>query len=134
MLLVGSGPSWLQLRPPAFDIRGDSKPSRALPGGKGELAMTDLDVQRQSSDPAVIRFWQRIPVVIQAMVLGLFVFTIGTYAWLVVLVLIPSPWPIVVMSGVLLLYWKYFSGSWWPKATADARRNSFRVVKLSVGV
>jgi membrane protease YdiL (CAAX protease family) len=38
------------------------------------------------------------------------------------------------MSGMLWLYWKYFSGSWWPRATAEARRNNFRSVKLSAAV
>lgn len=38
------------------------------------------------------------------------------------------------MAGVLWLYWKYFNGSWWPKTTAEARRKSFRDVKLSAGV
>jgi len=96
--------------------------------------MTNLDMQRSSSDPAVIRFWQRIPVVIRAIVSGLFVSTIGVMVWLAIVVLIPSPWFIVIMSGVLWLFWKYFSGSWWPKATAEARCNSFREVKLSASI
>jgi membrane protease YdiL (CAAX protease family) len=38
------------------------------------------------------------------------------------------------MGGILWLYWKYFSGSWWPGATAEARSRSFRAVKLSTAV
>jgi membrane protease YdiL (CAAX protease family) len=38
------------------------------------------------------------------------------------------------MGGILWLYWKYFSGSWWPGATAEARSKSFRAVKLSAAV
>ena len=38
------------------------------------------------------------------------------------------------MGAVLWFYWKYFRGSWWPKATADARSNSFRAVKLPAAV
>jgi len=96
--------------------------------------MTNLDIQRSSSDPAVIRFWQRIPVVIRAIVSGLLVSTIGVMGWMVIVVLIPSPWFIVITGGVLWLYWKYFSGSWWPKATAEARCNSFREIKLSASI
>lgn len=96
--------------------------------------MTNLDMQRSSSDPAITRFWKRIPVVIRAIVSGLLVSTIGVMAWVVIVVLMPSPWFIVVMGGVLWLYWKYFSGSWWPKATAEARCNSFREVKLSASI
>jgi hypothetical protein len=73
--------------------------------------MTDLDRQMQSSDFAMIRFWQRIPLVIRAIVSGIFVSTIGVYAWLAIGTLIPGLWAIVVMGGVLWLYWKYFSGS-----------------------
>jgi membrane protease YdiL (CAAX protease family) len=89
----------------------------------------------QSAGTVNIRFWQRIPVVIRAIVVGLFVFEIGVVAWvLIVGPLVPAPWSILVMGGVLWLYWKYFSGSWWPKSTMEARRNSFRDVKLSASV
>jgi membrane protease YdiL (CAAX protease family) len=90
----------------------------------------NLNVQTQSSDPAVIRFWQRMPVVIRATISGFFVSTIGIVAWLVIMNLIPVPWSILLMIGVFWLYWKYFSGSWWPESTAEARSNSFRPVKL----
>jgi hypothetical protein len=82
----------------------------------------------------MIRFWQRIPVVIQALFSGLFVTEIGVITWLGIVTLIPAPWSLVVMGGVLWLYWKYFSGSWGSKATAEARSSSFRAVKLPVGV
>jgi len=97
--------------------------------------MNDSDKTRQHSDSAILRFWQRIPVVIRAIVLGLFVFAIaGSVARMVVLVLIPAPWSVVVMGGVLWAYWKYFSGSWWPKSTAEARSNRFRATELATGV
>jgi membrane protease YdiL (CAAX protease family) len=97
--------------------------------------MTDLNRQPQPSDSAIIRFWQRIPVVIRAIVSGLFVFAIaGSVARIVILALIPAPWSIVVMGGVLWIYCKYFSGSWWPKSTTDARSDSFRATRLSTGV
>jgi membrane protease YdiL (CAAX protease family) len=38
------------------------------------------------------------------------------------------------MGGILWLYWKYFSGSWWPRSTAEARSQNFRAVKLSPAV
>lgn len=96
--------------------------------------MSDFDRQTCSSDSAIIRFWQRIPLVIRAIVSGIFVSTIGVYAWLVIGPLIPGPWSIIVMGSVLWLYWRYFSGSWWPKSTAETRRNSFRAVKMSAAV
>ena len=78
------------------------------------------------------RYWQRVPLVIRAIVTGYLVFAIaGTLAWTVVLAFIPAPWSLLVMAGVLWVYWKYFSGSWWPKSTSQARRRYFRATRLS---
>ncbi len=96
--------------------------------------MSDFDRQTRPSDFAMIRLWQHIPLMIHAIVSGIFVSTIGVYAWLVIGPLIPGLWAIVVMGSVLWLYWKYFSGSWWPQSTGEARRNSFRAVKMSAAV
>ena len=96
--------------------------------------MSDFDRQTRPSDFAMIRLWQHIPLVIRAIVSGIFVSTIGVYAWLAIGTLIPGLWAIVVMGGVLWLYWKYFSGSWWPQSTAEARRNGFRAVKMPAAV
>jgi membrane protease YdiL (CAAX protease family) len=38
------------------------------------------------------------------------------------------------MGGVLWLFCTYFAGSGWPKATAEARRDRFRALKLPAGV
>lgn len=96
--------------------------------------MSDLDKQTQVSDSPIIRLWQRIPVLIRVIVSGAFVTFVGVGAWLLCLAVIPAPWSIVVMGGILWLYWKYFSGSWWPGHTAEARSRSFRAVKLSAAV
>lgn len=96
--------------------------------------MSDLDKQTQVSDSPIIRLWQRIPVLIRAIVSGLFVTFVGVGAWLLCLAVIPAPWSAVVMGGILWLYWKYFSGSWWPRSTAVARSQNFRSVKLSTAV
>ncbi|MGB3906516.1 MAG: type II CAAX endopeptidase family protein [Anaerolineae bacterium] len=96
--------------------------------------MTDLVKHTQPSDPTILRYWQRIPVLIRAIALGLLVSTIGVFAWPVIVVIIPAPWSLVVMGGVLWLYWKYFSGSWWPKATAEARSVNFRATRPSAAV
>ncbi len=93
--------------------------------------MANLETQTQSSDSAASRLWQRIPILIRAILLGFFVNTIGVGAWVTILAIVPSPWSMFAMPGVLWLYWKYFSGSWWPKSTAETRKNSFRAVKLS---
>ncbi len=96
--------------------------------------MSDLDKQTQVSDSPIIRLWQRIPVLIRAIVSGVFVTFVGVGAWLLCLAVIPAPWSAVVMGGILWLYWKYFSGSWWPRSTAEARNQNFRAAKLSAVV
>jgi len=96
--------------------------------------MSDLDEQTQSSDSPIIRYWQRIPVFVRAIVSGTIVESIGVGAWVFILAVIPAPWSVVVMGGVLWLYWKYFSGSRWPRSTAEARSKNFRAVKLSADV
>jgi len=66
--------------------------------------------------------------------MGLLVAQIGIVAWLALLAFIPEPRPIFLMGILLFLYWKYSSGSWWPKTTAAARRNSFCLGELPAAV
>jgi membrane protease YdiL (CAAX protease family) len=96
--------------------------------------MTDVTRNGQAADSPIIRFWRRIPVAIQAIAVGFVVFEIGVGAWLVIAALVPAPWSIVIMGGVLWAYWRYFSGSWWPESTAEARRYRFRATKMPAAV
>jgi membrane protease YdiL (CAAX protease family) len=96
--------------------------------------MSDLDKQTLPTDSPIIRIWQRIPVLVRAIVSGAFVEALGVGIWVLSLAVIPSPWSVVVMGGILWLYWKYFSGSWWPGSTAETRSKNFRATKLSVAV
>jgi membrane protease YdiL (CAAX protease family) len=66
--------------------------------------------------------------------LGFVVSAFGVLAWQVVFAVIPAPWSLVVMGGVLWLYWKYFGGGWRTEATAGARSVDPRVRRLSAGV
>jgi membrane protease YdiL (CAAX protease family) len=89
----------------------------------------------QSSGSMLIRLWQRMPVLVRAIVEGLLVFAIaGSLARIAILALIPAPWSLVAMGAVLWVYCKYFSGSGWPRSTAEARRTSFRATRLSADV
>jgi len=94
--------------------------------------MTDITTQIESSSSAIIKLWQRVPLVLRAVVTGYVVFAIaGTVAWMAILALVPIPWSLPVMWLVLFFYLKYFSGSWWPKSTAGIRAENFRAVKLT---
>lgn len=91
-------------------------------------------VQKNLSDRYINRLWQRIPVIIQAIILGTLVCEIGIITWLVIITLIPVPWSILIMIIVFWVYWKYFSGSWGPRSTVEARKVSFRSIKMSTSV
>jgi len=97
--------------------------------------MSDFNHGPSSANSALSRFWGRIPLVIRAILTGLFVFAIvGNLARIAILMFIPAPWSFIIMLVVLWLYMKYFSGSWWPESTAGARRENFRATKLPPGV
>jgi len=92
--------------------------------------MENTNTRMQHLGAALSRFWQRVPIAIRAIVTGLLVAEIGIITWMASLMLIPGIWPLVIMSGVLWAFCAYFCGSWWPKATAEIRRERFRALKL----
>ncbi len=97
--------------------------------------MTEMNHQSPPSHSSIVRFWERIPIVVRAIVVGFLVFAIvGSVALTVILNLIPAPWSIVAMAIVLWAYLRYFSGRWWPKATSESRRVCFRATKLPMRV
>jgi membrane protease YdiL (CAAX protease family) len=94
------------------------------------MKMTD-----HKTDSALIKHWLRIPLVIRAILTGLFVFAIvGNLARAMILTFLPVPWSFIIMLVLLWLYMKYFSGSWPPASTAVARKENFRATKLSPAV
>jgi membrane protease YdiL (CAAX protease family) len=94
--------------------------------------MTEINILQNHSVPVITKLWQRIPLLVRALLSGYLVYAIaGTVAWATVLALVPVPWSLPVMWIVLGLYLKYFSGSWWTKSTAQIRAENFRCTKLS---
>lgn len=79
-------------------------------------------------------FWNRVPTIIRAVIIGLLVVIIGIALWTIDYTFIPAPWSLILMIFALWAYVKYFSGSWAPKQTVDLRRNNFRNWKLSFNV
>ncbi len=96
--------------------------------------MTDSDNAKSLRDSTFIRGWRKVPLAVRAVILGFFVSTIGVGAWVLSLTAIPAPWSIAAMAVLLWLYWKYFSGSWWPESTKEARRACFRATRLPSSV
>jgi len=84
----------------------------------------------------VVRIWRWLPVVVRAVIVGCVVVTAGgmltgplIYANLK---LWPTvPWSILVLAAYLWLFWQYLQGRWWPRSTAEARRQGLRARRLS---
>jgi membrane protease YdiL (CAAX protease family) len=93
--------------------------------------MYALDEHEQNSVSGLARFWQRLPVLVRAVITGLLVTMVGTGTWMLAYSLIPAPWSVAFQAVFLLLYVRYFSGHWWPRATAEVRKESFRSVKMT---
>jgi membrane protease YdiL (CAAX protease family) len=94
-----------------------------------------MNHQSPPSASSIVKFWERIPIVARAIVVGFLVFAIvGSVAWTAIMILIPAPWSIGAMAIVLWVYLRYVSGSWWPKATTESRRARFRATKLPMRV
>jgi membrane protease YdiL (CAAX protease family) len=92
--------------------------------------MQNTNTRMQCLGSTLVGFWRRVPVPIRAVVTGFLVAEIGITAWMASLILIPGIWPLIIMGGVLCAFCVYFSGRWWPNATAERRRDRFRALKL----
>ena len=82
----------------------------------------------------IAMFWNRVPPIIQAILLMLSVTMIGTLSWSLLLILTPLPWSLFIMGAILIVYVLFFSGRWSHEATKGARRTYFRSVQLPSAV
>jgi hypothetical protein len=83
--------------------------------------MENTNARMQHLGSVLSRFWQCVPVAVRAIVTGFLVAEIGITAWMASLMFAPGIWPLVIMGGVLCAFCAYFSGRWWPNATAGRR-------------
>ena len=93
--------------------------------------MTTLDKNTQPQISGLAKFWQRTPVLIKAIFMIALVGIVGANGIGVIAALIPGPLSLIAMLAYLFLYWKFFSGSWGPKKTAETRKEFFRAGSLS---
>lgn len=82
------------------------------------------------------RFWRRLPVVVRAVLVGSVVLTAGGLLTgpliFANLRLWPEvPWSVPLLAAYLWLSWQYLRGRWWPRTTAEARRQGLRANRLS---
>ena len=82
------------------------------------------------------RVWARLPVIVRAVLLGSVVLIVGGMLtgplffanvkfWPAV------PWSVPLLAIYMWFFWQYFRGRWWPRSTADARRQGLRANALS---
>ncbi len=76
------------------------------------------------------KVWHKVPIIIRAIILGFSISTLGVLAWSLLATFVPMPWSFILMIGLLWIFWKYFSGNWWPNSTKEFRKANFRKYKL----
>ena len=79
--------------------------------------------------------WQRLPVVVRAVLAGAALTTVGTVPWALLasanLRYLPAvPWALVPAALHLWLFWRWARGDGWPRSTAAARRATLRANAL----
>ena len=79
----------------------------------------------------MLNYWNRIPVVIRGVVVGLLVVLSGIALWNVDFALVPLPWSLLIMILILWAYLNYFSGIWFKNNNTEFRRTNFRKTRLS---
>lgn len=83
----------------------------------------------------VTAVWHRLPTILRAVIAGSLVASFGTLPWGALvganLRLLPAvPWSVPVMALYLWFYWRYVGGRWWPRSTAESRRESLRARRI----
>src|SRR5437763_10670220 len=80
--------------------------------------------------------WNRLPLLLCALIAGFAVMGTATVAWGV---LVQSnlrfsprlPWATVITAAFLVFYWKFLQGKGWRRSTAAARRERLRAEPIS---
>jgi len=101
--------------------------------------MTTTSLAKENTDRAeasrIMGLWRRLPVLLRAVVAGLFVFMVlqtgNTMIFLANMSTTPDiPWMVPVGLAYLWAAFQFFNGRWGPKSTAIARRESMRARRL----
>src|SRR5262245_7201669 len=84
----------------------------------------------------MVSLWDRLPVVVRALLAGSVVAAVGTVPWALLVSQNVKHWPTVPWAVpptlvYLWLFWRYVQGGGWPGSTSDARRTSCRANPLS---
>jgi len=81
------------------------------------------------------RLWQRIPVMIRAIVIGYLVALVGGLGEFVIFANLKFhpeiPWMVPAAALWLWLFWRYLNGAGWPQSTRESRIRDLRAPSLS---
>ena len=90
------------------------------------------------SDTRLIRVWNKLPVIVQAIMTGLLILFVGqlpTGLIVINLQITPNiPWFLPIILLWLWIFWKYLNGWGWPTSRAQIRIKNLRASKLSARV
>lgn len=83
--------------------------------------------------------WNRLPVLLRAILIGLLVTAVPTLLWGTLLQVnlklsAQIPWAAILMAAFLVFYWKYLQGWGWPQSLAAQRRTGLRAPALAPAV
>lgn len=92
--------------------------------------MTTIDKTTQPQMSGLAKAWQRMPALLKAILMIALVGVVGANG-VSILAMLPAPLALIASLSYLFLYWKFFSGGWGPKGTAEARKKYFRAGSLS---
>ena len=87
--------------------------------------MTTLDKSTQAQISGLAKAWQRTPALLKAILMISLVGIVGANGISVFLIALPIPVSLIAVLAYLFLYWKFFSGSWGPKVTAEVYRQGY---------
>ncbi len=93
--------------------------------------MTTKDTNFQSQASGLAKVWKRTPVLVKAILMTALVGIVGANGISIISLALPMPLSLIAMLAYLFLYYKFFSGSWGLKKTAETRKKYFRAGRLS---
>jgi membrane protease YdiL (CAAX protease family) len=90
--------------------------------------------QKSTTSNPIYKFWDRMPLILKAIVSGFFVSSVGVAVWEALLTGWLSPVIILPMIPALWIFWKFYSGDWGSKSRAAIKKENFRLTRLQPSV
>jgi membrane protease YdiL (CAAX protease family) len=90
--------------------------------------------QKTTTSNLAYKFWDRMPLILKAILAGFFVSSVGVAVWGALLAGWLSPVVILPMIPALWVFWKFYSGDWGSKSRAVIKKENFRLTRLQPSV